>query len=99
LTDELIEKEYPEHLPGFIRIKERFAKGWLKLYRDLKPEQLPESLTAREREVALLASQGLRNSEIAKKLNISENTIRAHLRTAFQKLDVDRRARLAEKLK
>lgn len=97
--DKLIEEEYPDQLANFIRIKERFASGWEKLYRDLNPEQLPESLTAREREVALLASRGLRNNEIAKKLQISENTIRAHLRTTFQKLDVDRRAKLAEKLK
>lgn len=99
LIDTLIERDYPDQLANFTRIKERFAMGWQKLYCDLKPEQLPETLTAREREVALLASQGLRNSEIAEKLQISENTIRAHLRTAFQKLDVDRRAKLLEKLK
>lgn len=99
LTDELMEKEYPALLERFCEIKERFASGWTKLYSDLKPEQMPEALTSREREVALLAAQGLRNSEIAAKLTVTENTVRAHLRTAFQKLDVDRRARLAEKLK
>lgn len=55
-------------------------------------------MTAREREVALLAAKGLKNSEIAEKLFVTENTVRTHLHTAFQKLDIDRRAKLAEKL-
>jgi LuxR family maltose regulon positive regulatory protein len=60
---------------------------------------LPANLTAREYEVANLAAEGLRNSEIAEKLMVTENTVRFHLRTVFQKLDIDRRAKLAEKLK
>jgi LuxR family maltose regulon positive regulatory protein len=49
--------------------------------------------------VAKLAAAGLRNSEIAEKLVITESTVRAHLRAIFQKFQIDRRARLAEKLK
>ena len=59
---------------------------------------LPESLTKREHDVARLAAKGYHNSEIAKKLSITENTVRAHLRSVFQKLEIDRRAGLAEKL-
>ena len=59
---------------------------------------LPESLTKREQDVARLAAKGYHNSEIAKKLSITENTVRAHLRSVFQKLEIDRRAGLAEKL-
>ncbi len=99
MVDALIEKEYPALMGRFLEIKERFAAGWIKLYGDLRPEELPDALTEREREVASLAAQGLRNSEIASMLNVSENTVRAHLRTAFSKLNVDRRAKLAEKLK
>jgi LuxR family maltose regulon positive regulatory protein len=46
-----------------------------------------------------MAAAGLRNSEIAEKLVIAESTVRAHMRAIFQKLHIDRRARLAEKLK
>ena len=51
--------------------------------------ELKEELTAREREVAQLAAQGLRNTEIAEKLGIAENTVKHHLKVAFQKMNID----------
>lgn len=99
LPEKLIQKQYPEKLARFLEIKERFLAGFLMLHNSLAANDMPGTLTAREREVALLAAQGLRNSEIASKLMVSENTVRFHLRSVFQKLDIDRRAKLAEKLK
>ncbi len=99
LTDEIIEQEYPELFNTFKGIKERFSSGWRKLHKDISPEELPSDLTEREREVAMLAAGGLRNVEIAEKLFISESTVRTHMRTIFRKLDIDRRVKLAEKLK
>ena len=51
-------------------------------------------LTAREIEVALLVARGLRNKEIAELLSITEGTVKAHLRTIFEKLRIDNRAKL-----
>ena len=65
-------------------------------------EQAPSEetdLTEREREVATLASQGLRNKEIAERLHISENTVKHHLKIAFQKMNIDRRSKLVEMLR
>ena len=58
-----------------------------------------EKLTERERDVAELAAKGLHNSEIAGMLYISENTVKRHLKSAFQKLNIDRRSRLVEMLR
>jgi len=99
LTDNLVEKEYPELAGRFNEIKDRFLSGWTRLYEDMTPEEFPPDLTPREYEVAKLAAEGLHNSEIAKRLVVTESTVRAHLRAIFQKLDIDRRAKLAEKLK
>lgn len=57
------------------------------------------TLTEREREIAGLAAKGMRNSEIARLLSVSENTVKTHLKSVFQKLNIDRRSRLIELLK
>jgi len=61
--------------------------------------ELQEELTPREREVAELAAKGLRNSEIAETLCISENTVKHHLKIAFQKMNIDRRSKLINMLR
>lgn len=63
-----------------------------------KNNQFDELLTAREAEVAQLASIGKSNSEIAEKLNITERTVRAHLSAIFEKLNVQDRLMLALKI-
>lgn len=44
-------------------------------------------------------TQGMRNREIAAQLHVSEETVKAHLKSIFQKLNIDRRSRLVELLK
>jgi DNA-binding NarL/FixJ family response regulator len=52
-------------------------------------------LSRREHEIIQLVAKGLRNKEIAGALNISQDTVVAHLRNIFTKLDVhDRTAAL-----
>lgn len=64
-----------------------------------KEPNCTQELSDREREIAELAAKGMRNSEIAEKLFISENTVKTHLKTIFQKLNIDRRGLLIEMLK
>jgi DNA-binding NarL/FixJ family response regulator len=54
-----------------------------------------EHLTDREKEVLVHVGHGARNREIAASLSISNNTVRAHVRSIMHKLDVDNRAQLA----
>jgi DNA-binding NarL/FixJ family response regulator len=51
-----------------------------------------ESLTAREREVLALITEGLGNAAIADRLSISEKTVRNHVSNIFDKLGVWTRA-------
>ncbi len=46
----------------------------------------PEQLTAREREVLLLAAKGLSSKEVASRLFISERTVQTHLASIYDKL-------------
>jgi DNA-binding NarL/FixJ family response regulator len=54
-----------------------------------------EQLTLREREIAVLASNGASNQAIAIQCAITERTVKAHLGTVFQKLNIADRLQLA----
>jgi len=50
-----------------------------------------EKVTERQQEVLSLLSQGLLNKQIANELNISANTVKAHLHDLFRRLQVTNR--------
>jgi DNA-binding NarL/FixJ family response regulator len=52
-------------------------------------------LTKREQEVAVEAAKGLSNKEIARILNITERTVKAHLAKTFERLGAKDRLQLA----
>ena len=52
-------------------------------------------LTPRETEVLVLVRQGLANKQIARRLGISERTVKAHLTSAFQRIGVVDRTQAA----
>jgi DNA-binding NarL/FixJ family response regulator len=59
--------------------------------RDTGDAPLTESLTPRESEVLGLLADGLSNREIAQRLNISEHTIKFHIRSILGKLGASSR--------
>jgi DNA-binding CsgD family transcriptional regulator len=58
------------------------------------PRCLP-ALTDGQRKVALLVAQGLTNIEVGRDLHLSPHTVDTHLRNIFQRLQINRRAALA----
>ncbi len=58
-------------------------------------DSLLEKLTKREREVAIEAAKGLSNKEIARILNITDRTVKAHLAATFERLGAKDRLQLA----
>ena len=94
LSDEVIKTCYPDFLILFKQYKKQYFTGWFSFYKAMAKSDLPDALTGREREIAELAAEGLRNIEIAERLFLSEHTVRAHLRSIYQKLDIDRRSKL-----
>jgi two-component system nitrate/nitrite response regulator NarL len=57
-------------------------------------EQFERALSPREREVALLVAEGLPNKEVARRLNLSEGTVRIHVHNIYQKTGIGSRAAL-----
>jgi DNA-binding NarL/FixJ family response regulator len=68
------------------------ARVLLDAQRAPKPER---RLSAREREVLALLATGLANKQIARRLGITERTVKAHLTSIFQQLGVTDRTQAA----
>jgi len=54
-----------------------------------------EQITARELEVLRLAATGISNPQIAVRLQISVNTVKAHIKSILEKLNLENRTQLA----
>ena len=76
---------------------ERFVPTGLLRDADPAARQVMDSLTAREREVLLLLTDGCSNKEIARRLDVQEVTIKVHLKGVFRKLDVTNRTQAVRK--
>src|SRR5919198_737530 len=62
------------------------------------PDQIAAALSARELEVLLLLDEHLATDEIARRLYISEHTVRAHVKSLLRKLGVSSRREALEAL-
>jgi non-specific serine/threonine protein kinase len=60
-----------------------------------QPDERPERLTRREREVALLVARGLTNGQIASELSVSRSTANNHVARILRKLGLRSRAQIA----
>jgi DNA-binding NarL/FixJ family response regulator len=70
-----------------------------RILKELSPmgadEKQDSPLTAREREILGLVAKGLNNKEISNRLEISEHTVKNHLKNILQKLHLENRVQLA----
>ena len=96
------------HISEFTGEQRDFADKCSQLYKKYKKhlnvmlEEGDESplslLTKREREIALLVSEGKTNMEIAKQLNVAEITIKKSLSNIYSRLGINNRASLSKKI-
>jgi DNA-binding NarL/FixJ family response regulator len=64
------------------------------LRRESGEREAAQLLTQRERELVRHVASGLRNKEIADRLNITEGTVKIHLHNIYEKIDVEGRVAL-----
>ena len=67
----------------------------MKILASMKQQEQNTSLAKREREIVFHICQGFRNKEIARKLDISEQTVKSHCHRIYKKLGVSDRLQLA----
>ena len=72
----------------------RAAQRWFITRRE-EPVELQDELSPREWEVIACVARGMTNPEIAKRLGVSENTIRFHLKNIYTKIHVTNRTEAA----
>jgi len=79
---------------GQVWIDNGKLKALLSHVESISRNQRHDSISKKEREIIVLISQGCRNREIAEKLSISEQTVKAHLSRIFRKTNVTSRSQL-----
>jgi DNA-binding NarL/FixJ family response regulator len=67
----------------------------MKILASMKQQDQNTGLAKREREIVFHICQGYRNKEIARKLHISEQTVKSHCHRIYKKLGVSDRLQLA----
>lgn len=76
---------------SLVRMIRRVSSGQL-FYPSLQfPAQSPESLTPRQLEVLVLLAEGLPNKRICQVLNLTEHTVKTHLKAIFAHLGAHNR--------
>jgi DNA-binding NarL/FixJ family response regulator len=108
----LLKSEPPERIVEFLRgvaqgeaaLSGTIARRLLENLRETGgrqtgiPDSIASELSAREVEVLLLLDERLETDEIAKRLFISEHTVRSHVKSILRKLQVSSRREALEKL-
>lgn len=79
---------------GQVWIDNGKLKALLAHVESIARNQRHDTISKKEKEIIVLISQGLRNREIADKLCISEQTVKAHLSRIFRKTNVTSRSQL-----
>jgi DNA-binding NarL/FixJ family response regulator len=96
----LLKDAEPEEIHEAIRAAARgeapiTPRAAVALLADRRDRPTSVDLTAREQEVLLLVVEGLANKQIARRLGISEKTVKGHLTNLFQRIGVGDRTQAA----
>lgn len=82
-----------------VQVDKLIAKQILKEFSNheiVEDNKKVDSLSTREKEILTLVANGLTNKEISLRLEISEYTVKNHLKNLFQKLHLNNRVQLAK---
>ncbi len=94
LLEVCVRKDFPEAYQQILDGVMRFSRGWMALHNPGKRNKVTSELSPMEFSIAMLASEGWTNKEIASYMELSVNTIKHYLTDIFGKLDVKKRDEL-----
>jgi len=96
LMERCLQEAYPDQLQKVLSLHKSLSGSWLKVHNFLTREQIATILTRREYQVALSVAGGLSNRESARQLGLSPSTLKGHLQSVYQKLNITNRKALKE---
>ena len=96
MLEAVIKPKWPEDFKRIIDITYRFSSGWRQVHNPITGHNVADDLTTTEFAIAMLATRNWTTQEIAEHLNISANTVKAHISEAMRKLNVENRKDLAK---
>jgi LuxR family transcriptional regulator, maltose regulon positive regulatory protein len=85
--------------PAFLSTADEIHPSQSEMPASAKEGKLLQRLTERENDILLVLEKGLTNREIAECMNVSESTVKWHLRNIFDKLGVGNRTEAASLLR
>lgn len=91
MLEKCLKKTFPAECRLIADLSSNYHKNWVYIHNELTGECVTDKLTVTEMNIAMLASRGLSNTEIGDFVNISVNSVRAHLRNIFEKLEITNR--------
>ncbi len=96
MIEATIKKDWPEEFKKMIAITYKFSAGWRKIHNFDTGNNVADTLSTTEFAVAMLATKDYSNKEIAEFLNVSENTVKAHISHAMNEFGLSDRRDLAK---
>lgn len=91
ILEKCLKRDFPEDYKNITELANVYHKNWVAVHNALTGETVSDILTVAEFNVAMLASRGFSNDEVGEFLGISVNSVRAHLRNIFNKLEIESR--------
>lgn len=86
----------PEGLKRVKELHKQLHAGWTRLHNAVRNKTVAVHLSPREREVARLVAYGLSDSQIARRLFLSESSVKSLVRSAKNKTGVEKRKQLID---
>lgn len=96
LMEKCLKLEHKSDFNQIVDIAYQFSAGWRKIYKEILGIEVAGILSTTEFSVAMLASNGWKNKEIAGHMGISANTVKSHLDCVYQKLNISGRKELKQ---
>lgn len=94
LIETCMKNDYPEDYKKIIQITYQFSYGWRRIHNPVTKEDIADNLTTTEFTIAMLANRGWTNTEIADYMTMTVQTVKQHLSSVFNKLNIDSRGQL-----